>query len=136
MKGPRHPLLIVLAAIAGVQGIGLIGYAVFDIVQGMTVGITGPREVSNLPALFLQIVIFAGLGVGMLAIALGWLRSRYAARAPFIVAQLLALVVGVPLFNAPDAWTRQLAVILIVVAVLGLVMALLPTVTRLIVEDD
>ena len=136
MKGTGHPLLMVLAAIAALQGIGLIGYAVFDVVQGITVGITGPREVSNLPALILQIAIFAGLGVGMLAIALGWWRVRYAARAPFIVAQLLALVVGVPLFNAPDAWTRQLAVVLIVVAVLGIVVALLPTVTRLIVEDD
>ena len=135
MVGPRHPLLVLLSAIAAIQGIGLIGYALYDVVQGITVGITGPQEVSNLPALVLQIVIFAALGIGLMLVARGWWGARYGARAPFIVAQLLALVVGVPLMSAPDAWTRQLGVALIVVGVAGLVLALLPAVTRIIVQE-
>ena len=135
MVGPRHPLLVLLSAIAAIQGIGLIGYALYDVVQGITVGITGPQEVSNLPALVLQIVIFAALGTGLMLVARGWWRARYGARAPFIVAQLLALVVGVPLMSAPDAWTRQVGVALIVVGVAGLVLALLPAVTRIIVQE-
>ena len=70
------------------------------------VGLTGPPEVSNLPALVLQVVIFAALGVGLIAIARGWWLSKYGARAPFILAQILGLVVGVPLTAAPDAGTR------------------------------
>lgn len=135
MAGPRHPILVLLSAIAAVQGVGLIGYALYDVVQGITVGITGPREVSNLPGLVLQIVIFAALGMGLLFVVRGWWGAKYGARAPFIVAQLLALVVGVPLFSAPDAWTRQVGIALIIVGVMGLVLALLPAVTRIIVQE-
>ena len=138
MVGPRHPLLVLLSAIAAIQGIGLIGYALYDVVQGITVGITGPQEVSNVPALVLQIVIFAALGIGLVLVARGWWGARYGARAPFIVAQLLALVVGVPLIGAPDEWTRYVGVALIVVGVAGLVFALLPPVTRALIgsADD
>ena len=136
MAGPRHPLLASLSAIAAIEGISLVGYALYDVVQGITVGITGPPEVSNLPALVLQIVIFAALGIGLLLVARGWWGAKYGARAPFIVAQLLALVVGVPLVSAPDAWTRQVGVALIIVAVVGLVLALLPAVTRIIVQES
>jgi len=131
---PRHRLLIVLAAIAAMQGVGLIGYAVFDIVQGVTVGLTGPEEVSNLPGLILQIVIFAALGVGLLLVARGWWRAKYGARAPFIVAQILALVVGVPLLSAPDVGTRQVGIALVVAGVVGIILALLPPVTRVLIE--
>ena len=135
MVGPRHPLLVLLSAIAAIQGIGLIGYALYDVVQGITVGITGPPEVSNLPALVLQIVIFAALGIGLLLVARGWWGAKYGARAPFIVAQLLALVVGVPLLSAPDSWTRQVGIALLVVGVAGLVLALLPPVTRALIAS-
>ena len=134
MTFPRHRLLIVLAAIAAMQGVGLIGYAVFDIVQGVTVGLTGPEEVSNLPGLILQIVIFAALGVGLLLVARGWWRAKYGARAPFIVAQILALVVGVPLLSAPDVGTRQVGIALVVAGVVGIILALLPPVTRVLIE--
>ena len=134
MAIPRHPLLIGLAIIAAAQGIALIGYAVFDIVQGVTVGLTGPEEVSNLPGLILQIAIFAALGVGLLFVARGWWRAKYGARAPFIVAQLLALVVGVPLASAPDAGTQQVGIVLVAAAVIGIVVALLPPVTRVLIE--
>ncbi len=131
----KHPLLVALGVIAALEGVGLIGYAVYDIFQGITVGITGPREVSNLPALVLQIVIFAALGIGLLLVARGWWRAAYGARAPFIVAQLLALVVGVPLLSAPDAGTRQIAVALIGLGVLGIVLALVPSVTRVLTKE-
>lgn len=134
MAVPRHPLLIVLAIIAAAQGIALIGYAVFDIVQGVTVGLTGPSEVSNLPGLVLQIAIFAALGIGLLLVARGWWGAKYGARAPFIVAQILALVVGVPLLSAPDPGTRQVGIALVVAGVAGIVLALLPPVTRLLIE--
>jgi hypothetical protein len=135
VRSPRHPLLIVLAVIAAIEAVGLIGYAVYDVVQGLTVGITGPSEVSNLPALIVQIVIFAALGIGLLLVTRGWWRAAYGARAPFIVAQLLALVVGVPLFSAPDAGTRQIAVALIGLGVLGIVLALVPSVTRVLTKE-
>ena len=136
MSVPSQRLVLVPAGVAVVQGIGLIGYAIVDVVQGIRVGITGPQEVSNLPGLILQIVIFAVLGIAMFLIAVGWWRVKYAARAPFIVAQLLALVVGVPLVGAPDTGTQQVGVVLIATAVVGLVVSLLPPITRALVESD
>lgn len=136
MTAPRHPMLIVLALIAAVQGVGLIGYALYDIVQGLTVGLTGPDEVSNLPGLVLQIVIFAVLGIGLVVVARGWWRAKYGARAPFIVAQLLALVVGVPLVSAPDLGTRQVGIAVVVLGVVGIVVALLPPVTRVLIDNS
>lgn len=136
MVYPRHPFLVVLAAIASIQGLGLIGYAVYDIVQGITVGITGPEEVSNLPGLILQIVIFAALGLGLLLVARGWWMGRYGARAPFIVAQLLGLVVGVPLISAPDAWTQRVGFVLVGLSAVGIAIALTPPVTRALVEPS
>jgi len=135
MARPAHPLLVLLAAIAGLQGIALIGYAVYDIVQGLRLGLTGPEEVSNLPGLILQIVIFAVLGVASIAIALGWWRAKYAARAPFIVAQLLALVVGFPLAQGSGSLQSGVGVALVVIAIIGIAVALLPPITRAIVPD-
>jgi hypothetical protein len=135
MPRSARPLLAVLTAIAGVQGVALIGYAVYDIVQGLRLGLTGPEEVSNLPGLILQIVIFAVLGGAGIAIAIGWWRAKYAARAPFIVAQLLALVVGFPLAQAAGSLPSGVGVALVVVAIIGIAVALLPPVTRAIVPD-
>lgn len=135
MSRPTHPALVLLAAIAGVEGVVLIGYAVYDIVEGLRVGLTGPQEVSNLPGLLLQILIFAVLGVASLAIAAGWWRAKYAARAPFIVGQLLALVVGFPLAQGMGTVQRAIGVAMVVVAVVGIAVALLPPVTRAIVRD-
>lgn len=136
MPRPVHPLLALLAAIAAIEGAALVAYAVFDIVQGFRVGLVGPPEVSNLPGLILQIVIFAALGIGLLLVARGWWRAKYGARAPFIVAQLLALVVGVPLVQATEAGPRWVGVALIVFGVVGIAAALLPPVTRLLLASD
>jgi hypothetical protein len=133
---PTKPLLMVLAGIAAIEGAVLVGYAGYDVFQGLTVGLTGPAEVSNLPALVLQIVIFAALGVGLLAIARGWWLSKYGARAPFILAQLLGLVVGFPLAQAPDSGTRAIGVALVSAAVVGIAISLLPPVTRAIVDSN
>ena len=136
MPKPVHPLLVVLAAIAAIEGATLVGYAVFDVVQGFRVGLVGPPEVSNLPGLILQIVIFLVLGGALLAIAAGWWKGRYGARAPFIVAQLLALVVGVPLFQASESGPRFAGLALIVVGAVGIAVCLLPPVTRVLLDSD
>ena len=133
---PTQPLLVVLAAIAAIEGAVLAGYAVYDVIQGVRFGLTGPEEVSNLPALVLQILIFAVLGIGLLAIARGWWLSKYGARAPFILAQLLGLVVGFPLAQAPDSGTRAIGTALVVAGVVGIAVSLLPAVTRAIVDSD
>lgn len=133
MSRPVSPWLLILAGIAGIEGVALVGYAVFDVVQGLRVGLTGPEEVSNLPALLLQIVIFLAFGAAGLAIAVGWWRAKYAARAPFILGQILALVVGFPIAQSMETTQRLVGVGLVVFAVIGIAVSLLPPVTRAIV---
>lgn len=119
-----------LAIIAAVEGLVLVGYAVFDLLGALLVGTTGPEEVSNASAMILQIVIFAIFGAGMLIVARGWLSVAGWVRGPFVLAQLIALVVGVPLIRATDVTQQAVGAIITVMALIGLVLVFTPGVTR------
>lgn len=119
-----------LAVIAAVEGVVLVGYAIFDVFGAVTVGTTGPAEVSNPSAMVLQIAIFAIFGAGMLWVARGWLRAAGWVRGPFVLAQLIALVVGVPLISAADPAQRLIGTAVTALSAAGLVLVFLPVVTR------
>lgn len=119
-----------LAVIASIEGVALAGYAVFDLIGALIVGTTGPAEVSNASAMITQIVIFAVFGVGMLIVAWGWLTVAGWVRGPFVLAQLIALVVGVPLIGAREVAQQGVGVLIATLAVAGLVLVFTPAVTR------
>lgn len=129
MTRPTRPL-IVLAALALIEGLMLLAYSVFDLVEVLRLGVTGPAEVSNLPAVVLQILLFAGFGLSMTWIARGWWMARHWARSPFILAQLIALVVCVPLTQADGGGERVIGIVISMGAVLGIVLAFTPAVNR------
>lgn len=124
----------VAAAIAAVEGLGLVLYAVLDVLVIVREGLTGPTEVSNVPAFIVQVLIFLALGVGLLVIARGWWIPSRSARAPFVLAQLLALVVGIPLAGT-GGFISAVGVSLVVLAVAGVLLALAPATTRALAED-
>lgn len=128
--------LRLLALIAFVEGAALLGYAVFDIYGALTVGITGPAEVSNLPALILQIIIFGAFGAGMIAVGYAWARRMRWARAPFLVAQFIGLIVGWPLAQAAGAVERYVGIGLLGLSVIGIIVAFTPSVTRALEADS
>jgi hypothetical protein len=119
-----------LAVIALVEGAALVCYGLFDLVEALRVGVTGPADVSNLPALVLQIIIFLLFGLGLLWVSWGWWQVRRWARAPFLLAQLIALVVGIPLAQADGGVERWVGIVLSLMAVVGLVVVFTPAVTR------
>jgi hypothetical protein len=125
-----------LALIALVEAIGLIAYGIYEAVQGVLVGATGPAEVSNVPAIIVQVLIFAALGVGMVYVCRGWWRRRRWARAPFVLAQLIGLLVGIPIAQTPGAGPRIAGLALTILAVCGIVVALTPAVTRALQEPS
>ena len=129
------PGLVTLAAIAGVQGVGLLAYAVFDVVEALRVGLTGPVAVSNPPALIVLVSITAVLGLGMLWLARGWWRAQRWARAPFIMAQLLVGLIGFELAQSEGVAERSVGLGMIAVASVGLVVAMLPAVGRALEPD-
>lgn len=112
----------VLAGIAAIEGVALAGYALFELVEAVRLGVTGPAEVSNPAAITLQIAIFGVFGVGLLLIARGWLRRSRWVRGPFVLAQIIALVVGVPLVQANGAVERVAGVAIVFLAIAGIVL--------------
>lgn len=122
--------LVALAVFAAVEGVALLVYAVYDTIEAIRIGATGPADVSNGPAIILQILIFVIFGGGLLLVARGWWASKRWARAPFILAQVIALVVGIPLAGASGAMERSAGIAVTAIAVVGIVLALTPAVTR------
>lgn len=122
--------LVALAVFAAVEGVALLVYAVYDTIEAIRIGATGPADVSNGPAIILQILIFVIFGGGLLLVARGWWASKRWARAPFILAQVIALVVGIPLAGASGTMERSAGIAVTAIAVVGIVLALTPAVTR------
>lgn len=126
----RPTVLTVLAALAGLQGVALLVYAAFDIVQALRVGITGPEEVSNAGALISLIVIIAAFGAALVWVAWGWWRGRSWARAPFVVAQLILAFIGYEVSQSAEATLRTVGQVAMLVAVIGVVLVFLPSTRR------
>lgn len=134
MSRPAAPLAA-LAVIALLQGLALVAYGIFDAVEAVRVGATGPADVSNGPAIALQIVIFLIFGAGLLWVARGWWGSRRWARAPFLLTQLIALVVGVPLAQAQGGTERVAGIVISLMALVGIALVFTPGVTRALTEE-
>lgn len=127
MTGPARPF-VALTAIALVEGAALLGYGLYDLVQAVRVGVTGPADVSNVPALVIQIAIFLLFGLALLWVAQGWWRVRRRARAPFLLAQFFALVVGIPLAQASGSVERVVGIALCLMAGIGIALTFTPAV--------
>ena len=114
---PRSLGLRIAAPLVAVEGAVLTVYGVYLLVEALRQGVTGPAEVSNVPAVVLEIVIFTGFGVALLATARGLWRTWRGARAPAVLAQLIAIVVGGPLVFASEAASRVAGIAIVVTAV-------------------
>lgn len=108
-------------AVAGLQGLALLGYAVGISVIGLTSGLEGPAEISSPMGAAVEVATFALFGAGMITIAVGrWHESPWSGP-PFVLSQLLALAVGLPLATAADTVGRTIGVAVTVSAVIGIV---------------
>ena len=129
MTAPPRPLAA-LAVIALLEGAALIAYGLFDLVEAVRLGATGPADVSNGPAIALQIVIFVAFGAGMAWVARGWWGARRWARAPFLLAQVMALLVGYDMAQSTTPASRIAGIVVALVAIVGIVLAFSPQVIR------
>lgn len=129
MSAPVRPIAVI-AAIAAIEGLGLLGYALFDLIQSLRTGVTGPSDVSNVPAVIVQIVIQTLFGAGLLWVARGWWTRKRWARAPFLVAQILAVLVGYDLVQSVGTTERTVGIVFAVLATIGIVLVFLPGVAR------
>jgi len=127
---PRSRGLRIAAPLVAAEGVALVLYGVYILVQSLRLGITGPAEVSNLPAVGLEIVIFSGFGVVLLFTARGLWNTHRVARAPAVLAQIIAVVVGGPLALSTELTSRVSGAITVVVAVAAVIALLSPAVTE------
>lgn len=108
--------LRVSTPLVAAEALVLIGYGILLVIDVARFGITGPAEVSNVPAVVLEIVIFIGFGIALVFTALGLWRARRPARAPAVLAQLIAFVVGGPQVFATETGPRVAGIIIVAVA--------------------
>lgn len=127
--------LVVGAVVAAIEGVALVIYAAYIVVQVFRLGITGPAAVSSPVAVTLEITIFGLFGVAMIFAARGLWLSRRWARSLLVVAQFLALVVGVPLAMAEGGAERGAGFALVALALAGLVSGFWPSTTAAVADS-
>lgn len=108
-------------AVVTAQALALIGYALGIAVIGLTSGLEGPEAVSSPMGATVEVITFALFGAGLAAIAVGRWRTSSWSGPPFVLAQLLALTVGVPLATASGSVGTTIGVLLTASAVVGIV---------------
>lgn len=132
---PSRPLLA-LAVVAAIEGLSFLAYSAYYLVQEFRLGPTGPADVSSNTTIILQIIIFAIFGAGLAAVAYGWWHAKRWARGPFLLAQILVLVVSIPLAGSVGLVEKVIGILFTALAIVGGVISLTPTITREIVKDE
>jgi cytochrome bd-type quinol oxidase subunit 1 len=125
-----------LGAISAIEGLFYLAYAFLVVIGISRDGLTGPSQVANASGVTLEVLIFAIFGAAMLGVSFGWFGRRRWARAPFALAQVLALVVSVPLIGATELLQQVIAVGVTIVALVGTFMAFTPRVTQQLHGDE
>jgi hypothetical protein len=118
---PTSRGLRISAPLVGLEGLVLTGYGLLILVQALRFGLSGPEEVSNVPAVALEVGIFAGFGIALLFTARALWQARRVARAPAVLAQIIAVVVGGPLLTASENSSRIAGVLIVAVAVASVI---------------
>jgi hypothetical protein len=119
-----------IAAIAAIEGLGLVLYAIFDIIEAVRVGITGPAAVSNPAALVLLIAIYLVFGIGLLLVARAWWQMRTWQRGAFVLTQVIALLVFFDLTRSEESLPRIVGAVILALAIAGIILVFTPNVLR------
>ena len=92
-------LLLLLAALVGIEGIGLLAGAVFFFSQLFV------QQATSLSGSIVIFVITLIIGVGMTAAAFGASRSKTWVRGPILTWQILQVAVAISFFQGEDFWS-------------------------------
>ena len=110
---------LVTAAVAGLEALLLVGYAISITVVVATTGLQGPQEVSSASGVTVEIAVFVLFGLGCAAVAVGRWRGSGWSAVPFVVIQLLALTVSIPLATGAGGGV-PFGILVTVAALIGL----------------
>lgn len=116
----------VAAAVEAIEGLGLVGAGGY-VAWGTIVG--QPRDLSSAIALAVITVL---TGVALLLVARGLWQARRWSRAPAVITQMFVLIVAVPMVRGDES---ALGIPMVVLAVLGLVVLLMPETAHVLSEE-
>lgn len=91
-------LLLLLATLVGIEGIGLLVGAVFFFSQLFV------QQATSLSGSIVIFVITLIIGLGVTTAALGVARSKTWVRGPILTWQILQIAVAISLFQGTDFW--------------------------------
>jgi hypothetical protein len=106
----RPPLLTVLAAIVGLEAVGVSVYAIWYITQLFV------SEIGSLAGALFLAALFVGMAVWLWFLTVALIRVKTSSRSGTLVWQTIQVVVGVSMINAEGDWI----VVAIAMIVLGL----------------
>lgn len=135
MPGPKRVCQF-LGVVSLAQGVFFFAYAITVVLGVARFGLQGPSEVSNTPGVSLEVLIFLSFGLGLTFVAYGWWKGKRWARAPFLLTQILALVVSVPLMTSTGSAERIIGIVITLVAAVAIVSSLTPTLTRYLLDSE
>ena len=124
----RPPLLVLLAIVVGIEGLGVAGYTVW---YGIQLFVAESGTLSG--ALFL-FGLFIAMSAWIFTLATGLYRMRTWARSGTLVWQTIQVVVGVSMINAEGDWFI-VAIFMIVLGLAGGVLMFTPKVSRAIARQ-
>lgn len=114
-SGARPPLLLVVAALVGLEVLLLVAGAVYEL-EGLVVGKEAVDPVGAGALAATALVLAAGLAF----CARGLARGAAWSRSPILVWQLLQLAAGLPAFSGGSAWLGVLVGVPPVLVLVGL----------------
>ena len=127
MPAPRPFILLsVLAALEGLALLALAGVVAVVAVSGGSYGVVG----STTSAMIIVISIFTVFGLGLLLVARAWMRMSRWARGPFMLAQLIGLLVGISFAFSGESGQLAPGLLLLVPSAFGLILSFNPKVLQ------
>jgi len=123
VAGPRPGVLLAAVAIAAVEALGIAGY-------GISIGFAGLQNPGSVAAPIVQVALYLLFATGIGAAGWGLWRQRRAARTPFVVIQLFALVVGYTLMQGDGDTIHRLGWAVLAMGVVGIALAMSPLVGK------
>lgn len=88
---------VAAAVVAVVQGLALIGNGIAVAFVVLRDGITGPSAVASPAGVAVEVLLYLLFGGALLWVSRGLARGSGAVLTPFVLAQLLALTVAIPM---------------------------------------
>ena len=122
MNSSKPRLLLIVVAIAAIEGLLLLAYGIAIVISSLSDSSRGIVGATSSP--FALLFVYVLIAAVMLVIARGLWSRNTSARSAFVLSQGFSIVIAQTLFAGSEEWERFLALGLIAAAILSGVLLL------------